>query len=210
MTRDEVVCWLSFCRFRGISCTVKARLIDYFDGAPGVYASNAFELRELLGPSGGLTEQLVASCDQSIIASDLKWLAQTECHLLPISSKNYLPLVVYVQGDSSLLAFPQIAIVGSRNPTQGGVQNSRIFANALAQGGMTITSGLALGIDSAAHRGALELNGNTIAWLARDWIKSIRGEIKNWRRRCPNTALWFRSSLLILHQFLVIFPVAIA
>lgn len=73
------------------------------------------------------------------------------------------PLLLYVLGNAELLADPQLAIVGSRNPTPPGRDNAVAFANALAESGLTITSGLALGIDAAAHEGALLGKGPTIA-----------------------------------------------
>ena len=75
------------------------------------------------------------------------------------------PLLLYVHGDANLLQLPALAIVGSRNPTAGGERNAFEFARHLATLGFTIVSGLAQGIDTAAHRGALAAGGNTIAFL---------------------------------------------
>ena len=73
------------------------------------------------------------------------------------------PLALYIHGNRALLAKPQLAIVGSRNPTPTGIETAHAFAAALAASGLTIVSGLALGIDAAAHRGAVATNGATIA-----------------------------------------------
>lgn len=90
--------------------------------------------------------------------------------LLPITDDRYPallketarpPLLLFVRGDVELLNLPQIAIVGSRNASRSGLDSAREFARALAAGGFVVTSGLALGIDAAAHSGALE-QGKTI------------------------------------------------
>jgi DNA processing protein len=73
------------------------------------------------------------------------------------------PLLIYVRGRLELLSKPALAIVGSRNPTPQGLENARAFAAHLAQAGWSIVSGLALGIDGAAHEGALEAGGTTVA-----------------------------------------------
>ena len=75
------------------------------------------------------------------------------------------PLLLYVDGNADLLQLPALAIVGSRNPTAGGERNAFEFASHLARIGFTIVSGLAQGIDTAAHRGALAAGGATIAFL---------------------------------------------
>ena len=73
------------------------------------------------------------------------------------------PPLLFVRGDPTCLSLPQLAIVGSRSPSGGGIENAERFAHYLAERGFAITSGLALGIDAAAHRGALRANGKTIA-----------------------------------------------
>src|SRR5690606_26360570 len=72
---------------------------------------------------------------------------------------------LYVHGDPDCLHLPALAIVGSRNPTRGGVRNAREFARHLGGAGFAIVSGLAQGIDAAAHEGALAADAATIAFL---------------------------------------------
>jgi DNA processing protein len=73
------------------------------------------------------------------------------------------PLILYAQGRVELLQAPSVAVVGSRNPTPQGSDNARAFARHLSQSGLTVISGLALGIDGAAHEGALDGPGSTVA-----------------------------------------------
>ena len=75
------------------------------------------------------------------------------------------PPVLYVAGDLANLALPQVAMVGARRATRAGLDNAEAFARDLAAAGFAITSGLALGVDAAAHRGALQAEGKTIAVL---------------------------------------------
>ncbi len=102
------------------------------------------------------------------------WLAHPDHHLLHHDDDGYPPLlrtidappeVLYVAGDPALLKLPQLAIVGSRSATPGGLATAREFAAYLAGCGLTITSGMALGVDAAAHAGALAGGGATIAVL---------------------------------------------
>ena len=112
--------------------------------------------------------------DLALIAADEAWLDAAGATLLPATSPDYPPLlallpdapaVLYVRGDVSVLAEPQIAMVGSRNPTAGGRDTARAFAAKFARAGLGVTSGLALGIDTASHEGALSAGGVTTAVL---------------------------------------------
>lgn len=102
------------------------------------------------------------------------WLAASpEHHLVSLGDPHYPdallqtadpPLLLHVQGQIAILAHPhKLAIVGSRNPTPQGAANARLFARSLAESGLCIVSGLALGVDAAAHTGALDGDGPTIA-----------------------------------------------
>jgi DNA processing protein len=110
--------------------------------------------------------------DLAGVESDLAWLEQPDHHLLRIDEPAYPellrslddpPPLLFVAGEPRLLGLPQLAVVGSRNPTRGGADNAREFARHLAAAGVPITSGLALGVDAAAHEGALAGGGVTIA-----------------------------------------------
>ena len=103
-------------------------------------------------------------------------LAAADAQVIPITSDHYPPQLqqiakppplLYLRGSVESLHLPQLAVVGSRRMTKGGENHARSWATYLAANGFTITSGLALGIDGAAHRGALEApNGKTIAVMA--------------------------------------------
>jgi DNA processing protein len=108
----------------------------------------------------------------SLIERHQRWLEHPSHHFIPRGAADYPPLLaelpdapsaLLVRGDPGVLSLPQIAIVGSRNPTATGRENARQFAIHLASAGIAITSGLATGIDAAAHRGALDGGGHTIA-----------------------------------------------
>ena len=150
-------------------------------------------LRELLTRQGSVTAALAAArrgdlpraaeaaCRdwlrapaRDLIDADLAWLAVPDHALLGCDSADFpsllneipsAPAALFVAGDATALWRPQIAIVGSRNASQAGAANATAFARALALAGFTITSGLAEGIDGAAHAAALDAGATTIAVL---------------------------------------------
>jgi DNA processing protein len=110
--------------------------------------------------------------DWATVESDLAWLSLPDNALITLADEHYPsqlkeisdpPPIIFVRGNQNLLTLPQLSIVGSRNPSTMGIETARTFAKALAQFGFVITSGLALGIDAAAHEGALAAHGYTIA-----------------------------------------------
>lgn len=121
---------------------------------------------------GNPTPEIQEQIDQT-----LQWLEQPRCHILTLADPEYPralldtydpPLLLYAHGNLALLSNPCLAIVGARSATAGGLDNARAFARYLATQGWSIVSGLALGIDAAAHDGALRAGlegGSTIAVL---------------------------------------------
>ena len=102
------------------------------------------------------------------------WLATPGHHRLTVDGDDYPPLLagiagppaaLFVAGDVDALHLPAIAIVGSRNPSRSGYENALGFSRSLVEAGFCIVSGLAQGIDTAAHRGALQAGGRTVAVL---------------------------------------------
>ena len=104
----------------------------------------------------------------------MRWQQQPNHHVLRWMDDTYpallkeivgAPPLLFIEGDISYLSLPQIAIVGSRNPTHTGLETAQEFGYQLAKAGLIITSGMALGIDAASHQGALAADGKTIAVL---------------------------------------------
>lgn len=110
--------------------------------------------------------------DWGSVETDLRWAEQPGNHLITLHDPGYPaqlreipdpPPLLFVHGDPEVLRTPQLAMVGSRNPSMSGIETAREFAYHLAASGLSITSGLAIGIDGACHSGAMEAGGITIA-----------------------------------------------
>ena len=170
MTADKhskLACWIALQRVPGIGPATLTRLIEQY-GDPQVILQNPTQL-------SGLSIDVLAALrtpDWQRVDTDLAWLERDNHHLIPIDDPRYPkllkelpdpPMLLYAKGNPELLSSWQLAIVGSRNPSASGRQTAKDFAFYLAAGGLTITSGLATGIDGAAHQGALAAGGKTIA-----------------------------------------------
>jgi DNA processing protein len=145
-------------------------LIERFGGPQGLLGAGRSELRH-----AGLSEettQAIMQPDEALLDSDQRWLSAPGHHLLTWGSERFPPLLrdipsppaaLFADGDPDSLWQPQIAVIGSRNPTAGGRDNARDFSAELSRRGLTVTSGLAAGIDSIAHAAALDAGGSTVA-----------------------------------------------
>lgn len=162
-----LACWLALHRTPGVGPVTFARLLTQFTDPEALFAKpnsakniSARTRSALLEPDWDKAEQ------------DLAWFSEPDRHIVTLHDPRYPPLlkqivdppsVLFVQGEVDLLSQWQIAIVGSRNPSVSGRDTAYEFSRYMAQGGLTITSGLATGIDAAAHQGALASQGKTIA-----------------------------------------------
>ncbi|MGH8136526.1 MAG: DNA-processing protein DprA, partial [Steroidobacteraceae bacterium] len=145
-------------------------LLERLGGPDALSRATPAELARA-GVAGACLSAL-ACPDQPALERDLRWLESPGHFLLTADDPFYppqlaatrgAPVALFVEGEPSLLSLPQIAIVGSRSATAAGRETAFEFAGRLSAAGLVITSGLASGIDAAAHRGALAANGTTVA-----------------------------------------------
>ena len=162
--------WLALLHAPGVGSRTFLELLERCGEPAQILAASAAQ-RQAWGLTPKLSAYLAAP-DWAAVEADLRWLDQPDCHLLLLSDPDYPkllrqiadpPPLLFVRGDPGLLNHPQLAVVGSRNPTRLGAETAHQFAAFLTRSGLTITSGLAIGIDGAAHRGALEGGGGTVA-----------------------------------------------
>jgi DNA processing protein len=148
-------------------------LINAFGNASSALSAPAAAWRALGLPAACAAARRDDVVRQRVNAS-LVWLQQPNQHLLMWDDPDYPallaelpdpPPLLFVAGDPTLLVLPQLAIVGSRRASKPGMDTAHAFARSLAAGGFVITSGMALGIDGAAHQGALAIGGKTVAVL---------------------------------------------
>jgi len=172
VNQNELACWLVLNRCPGFGPRRFAALLQQEESL-----SNCFS-------EGAPRPDFLAWCQAQGVKSwepnwagvdkDLAWAQQPHCHIVTGEDPAYpaqlkeissSPPILFVQGAMAALTSLQIAMVGSRHPSEQGKDNAFHFAYELCQHGFAITSGLALGIDTAAHEGALASNGTTVAVL---------------------------------------------
>ena len=167
---DDLAHWLRLTLIPGIGGEGQRRLLRAFGDPAAIFAATGGALRGVLGSA--LAERLVNHDASRDIEAGRAWAAQPGHHILTLADAAYPqalltaadpPVLLYAKGNSALLNRPALAIVGSRNATRQGEANAEAFALALSGAGLTIVSGLAAGIDAAAHRGALKGEASTIA-----------------------------------------------
>jgi DNA processing protein len=167
---DETRFWLALHRTPGIGARSCRKLLSDY-GSPSTIFHAAPEQLRAAGVRAESIDAL-ANPDWGPVDRDLTWLAEPGNRLITWLDPGYPPLLkeipdpptlLFVHGDPAHLNQPQLAVVGSRNPSHDGAALAREFSAHLTARGLTITSGLASGIDGAAHQGALQAGGSTVA-----------------------------------------------
>ena len=170
---DAIADWIRLEQAGGVGCRTANLLLNAF-GSPSAMFRAGYSALAAHVPAA----QAAALCApvsptlQCVLNTTFDWLAQPQRHILTLHDPDYPaslrhipdpPLLLYLHGRRELLSAPMIAVVGSRNASTQGKANAEGFAQALSQAGLCVVSGLALGIDTAAHEGALRGEGATIA-----------------------------------------------
>ncbi|MCK6412218.1 MAG: DNA-processing protein DprA [Azonexus sp.] len=166
---NALAAWLRLTRTPGIGGESQRKLLAAFGLPEAIYAADREAVRQVIGARA---DTLFDFCPGEAVDRGLDWAQAPGQHIVTLADAAYPPALLqipdpptllYVRGRLELLHSTGLGIVGSRNASAQGLRNAEDFARTLAGAGLTITSGLALGIDAAAHRGALAATGATIA-----------------------------------------------
>ncbi|GAB4061721.1 DNA-processing protein DprA [Uliginosibacterium sediminicola] len=166
----ELAGWLRLTSVPGIGPERQRDLLAAFGLPARIFEASQAALAGVIGAK--LAKRLLEHDSAPNIAAALQWAAEPGNYIITLADAAYPqsllqtadpPCLIYAKGRIELLNRPAIALVGSRNATAQGVANAERFAAALAEAGLCVVSGLALGIDAAAHRGALGRSGSTVA-----------------------------------------------
>jgi DNA processing protein len=159
--------WLALSLTRGLGGESARRLLREFGSPDAVFSASISSLRAFVKPE--VAAEIASLAQDDVAAPGLAWLEDNNNHVVTLADGDYPqallnipdpPLLLYVKGRLELLNRPALAVVGSRNATPQGISNAEAFARSLSDAGLCIISGMAHGIDAAAHRGALRVEGN--------------------------------------------------
>ena len=167
----EAELWIRLQQIHGLGGQGICKLLRQFGSPENIFNASHQDLKQIVAESVANLIKQEAPLDTLTLA--LQWLEKDDNHLITLADQHYPqalleiadpPPVLYAKGHLSCLSMPAIAIVGSRNASVQGEKNAEEFARALSEQGFCIVSGMALGIDGAAHRGTLKNpQGKTIA-----------------------------------------------
>ena len=169
MNDIEIQAWLHLLQAPGLGIAKTTRLLQVFGDASTAIQQKSFP-KSCQVPASAV--RYLQQADNDDIQAELHWLDKAHNHVVPLSDPLYPPqlrqideppLLLFVKGQPEVLLLPQLAVVGSRSATQGGLNNTQAFCHDLSTKGFVITSGLAAGIDATAHQAALDAMGQTVA-----------------------------------------------
>jgi DNA processing protein len=169
---DECLAWAALTRAPALSVAALSRSLELLGSARSIIDASDAAHRAAALPRAA--RGFLSSAAAAPTAAERRWLTTPRNTLVPFTDARYPrllretlqgPIALYVAGNADALSDPQLAVVGSRNPSAQGRGTAQEFCEYLAGRGLAIASGLAIGIDSAAHRGALAAQGMTLAVL---------------------------------------------
>lgn len=171
----ELAAWLRLIETPGVGRESARRLLAAFGSPQAAVTASTVQRRQVVGPAQASALEQPAQRHDALMAATQSWLARDDGlsrHIVTLGDPDYPqallesadpPLLLYALGRIDLLSATSVAIVGSRHPTPQGRENAASFARQLAGAGLTVVSGMALGIDGAAHAAALEMPASTVA-----------------------------------------------
>lgn len=167
---QELEYWVALSLIPGLGGEKYRRLLQVFGLPEQVFAAGISSLRQVV--SGSIAHEIRQGVDRAKTSATVAWLENPQNYIVTLADAEYPralleipdpPPLLYLKGRIELLANPGIAIVGSRNATPQGEKNAEAFAQILSDGGLSVVSGMALGIDTAAHKGGLSGMASSIA-----------------------------------------------
>lgn len=171
---DDLSLWLRLWHTPGLGAITALRLIDHFHSIQAIFSASQSSLLKA-GLSASVAQSLLNNKQDQAVNAALDWYGLDDNTIITIDDGRYpellkqspaAPAVLFVKGSTDILLEPQLAMVGSRNPSQGGKETAQQFAKHLSKAGLIVTSGLALGVDAESHSGALSEDAPTIAVVA--------------------------------------------
>ncbi len=165
----ELASWLALNQIPGLGNEGQRRLLQAFGTPAQIFATPAHSLKQVVQPA--VAEAIAQGWNEATLIPIASWLEDTHNGIVTLADPDYPqallnipdpPLLLYVKGRRELLNHPALAVVGSRNATAQGLSNAEAFAQAISAAGLCVASGMAHGIDAAAHRGGLRGQGSSI------------------------------------------------
>jgi len=168
----ELAAWIELSLIPGLGGQTLRRLLSEFGLPHRILGASRSQLSRVV-PEGAAV-RIQERGRRADVERALAWASRPGHAVITLAEAEYPrllleipdpPILLYVSGKIPLLSSPALAVVGSRNATPQGLKNAQSFARALSDAGLTIVSGMALGVDAAAHRGGLEGSSSTVAVL---------------------------------------------
>jgi DNA processing protein len=173
LTREEELYWLAMKLVPGLGARTSGKLLDRFRSPQAVFRASRTEL-EAAGLNGAVAQSIASGCTFEEAAAQQEKMAACGAVVVTIGDPRYPqalreifdpPFLLFARGRVELLNSLGLGVVGTRRPTPYGLAVAERIAGDLAHAGLTIVSGMARGIDAAAHKGALAQGGDTVAVL---------------------------------------------